>query len=227
MKLIFAFFSLFVITSYSVKGQQTQLQVGTQIPLNYSIGVEQQVSRKFSVNFQAGILTSPYDQIILEVLKKFGTSEALTNTIGDAFSIGYMLQPTFKFNFGKNYFGLDYSFYSLIANDVPVDAIENYYSVTLPKRQINRTNNFTLTSNLHNLGILYGRLFQFRNPHLHLKLEFSIAKTFSSSSTLTAEYGDVSHISPKIDDELNQYYIDYGYLPSLNVFLVYVLGKKK
>jgi hypothetical protein len=136
--------------------QRAQLQLGTQVPLNYSLGIEYKLfPDRLSGNMQFGLLTAPYHTAILELLKAFGTDEAIVNTIGEAFSSGLILQPSLKYHWKNNYTGLTYSHYALTANDAPTDAIETYYGMEIPGRN-RRQNEITLTSGLHNAGIFYG-----------------------------------------------------------------------
>jgi hypothetical protein len=184
----------------------------------YSIGYEYNLNNKLSFNAQVGILTKPYDAAILGILELFGTDEPIVNTIGEAFNIGYIIQPTIKYNFNKSYLGLSYSFFSLKANESPVDVLENYYEITLPIRV--KENELELRSDLHNIGLVLGRKFQFKDPTIKIHLEVSLAKTIGSNSKISSQYGDLENLSQIIDEELDTYYIDYGYLPSINIFIV-------
>ncbi|MFN8206849.1 MAG: hypothetical protein U0T82_05495 [Bacteroidales bacterium] len=210
--------SLFIFTVMPGLTQTASVQIGTQVPLFYSAGFELEAKNGLAFNFQSGILTKPYDAAILGTLKLFGTDEAIVNTIGEAFDYGFILQPSVKYHFKKWYTGLSYSYYSLVASDAPASLIENYYGITLPVTARNKE--LQLNSELQNAGILFGREFQFKNPGWQLSLELSLAKTFWSRSRLSNDNGDLPRLSAPIDEELNQYFIEYGYLPSINVFLV-------
>lgn len=216
---------LFFFTSISF-AQKSSIQVGTQIPLMYSVGYEFDLSNKISFNTQVGILTKPYDVTILAILKLADTEEAIVNTVGEAFSFGFIFQPTVKYNFRRNYIGVYYSCFSLIAEETPTDAIENYYNVYLPGRTKKIKNEFKLNSRLHNIGLLFGRRFEFKKPSFELKLELAFAKTFTSKSKLSSEFGDVSTASSLIDNELDYIYVNYGYLPSFNIFIVKKISKR-
>lgn len=199
-------------------GQSTSIFIGTQVPLVYSAGFEMESGFGLAFNAQAGILTKPYDQAILEMLKKLGTDEALTNTIGHAFNYGFVLQPALKYHFKSWYTGIHYSYFSLVASDAPADLIQNYYGISIPI--LFRNNTFRLNSELMNAGALIGREFHLKNPIWQINLELSLGKTFWSSSKLTSDSGELPRLSAAVDEKLNEYYLDYGYLPSLNVFIV-------
>lgn len=126
---LFIFF--FTNTAFA---QKSSIQLGTQIPLLYSIGYEFDIGNRISLNTQIRILTKPYDVAILEILKLSGSEESLVNTIGEA---------------------------------------------------------------------------------------------FKSKSKLTSEFGDVSTASSLIDNELDYCYVNYGYLPSFNIYIVKNIAKQK
>jgi len=194
------------------------LQIGTQIPLIYSVGYEYKTNGKFAFNVQTGILTKPFDKAILSILKMFGTDEAIVSTIGDAFNYGFVVQPAVKYIFNKYYAGISFSNYTLVAKETPKDAIQNYYGVTLPPRR--QSLPLSLKSNLSNVGVSFGRRFSFENSRIILLTEISLSKTFYSGSKLMTDSKDLTNLSTLINKELNSYYIDYGYLPSINLFVL-------
>jgi hypothetical protein len=207
----------FISFDQAGRAQSISLQLGTQIPLMYSGGFEFEFKKGLALNAQAGILTKPYDAAILEALKMFGTNEALVNTIGDAFSYGYVMQPAIKYHYRKWITGITYSYFSLVAKDAPVNLIENYYDVSLPPAY--RNIQLRLDSKLQNAGMLVGRRIILKNPDWQIVLECSLVKTFWSRSKLTTENVDLYFLSTAIDLKLQEYYIEYGYLPSINLFL--------
>lgn len=223
MKKIILIGAYLIINLYSSSAQQNEVMAGTYIPLYNSICYQQKVAKNFSLTGNIGLLTKPYDKLILDVLKAFDTDELLVNTIGEAFSYGLNIQPSLKYHVRKSYFAILYSYLVLVANDNPSDILSDYYGIYLPNR---RTVSMTLKSGLHNAGLCYGRKFKFQNPNLSLNLEFSVLKTFASSSKLKTEtMVDLMLLSNAVDNELNSYYVKYGILPSINVFLVYTFHK--
>lgn len=232
-KILIRLYILFVFCGYYNSGnaQNHSVFVGTQIPLQYSIGYSYQISPKFSSSLQLGLLTKPYDKIILNILDAMGTDDALTNTIGESFSYGLLVQPTVYWHWNEKYYiGVYGQWTYLRENDAPKDVIEAYYGTdidTAPsKRNRQRSgNSLTLESNLYNLGLLVGRSFFFKNPRLQLRIELATAKTLTSSSQISSEARDLSTLSEKVDVILGDYYWNYGYIPTLNVYLVYQFGK--
>lgn len=199
--------------------QKSSFQIGTQIPLMYSIGFEYETNSKVAFNVQAGILTKPYDAAILNVMKMFGTNEAVVYTIGESFKYGFIFQPSVKYYFNKRYYtGVSYSYYMLFAEASSEDAIQDYYGIRLPPSI--STTPLTLQSNLSNIGMYFGRKFNFKNSNVKLLTEISFAKTVYSKSKLMADSRAVPILIDKVDKDLNSYYVDYGYLPSINVFVL-------
>ena len=211
---------LFVLShQLNLLSQNKEIFIGLDVPLYYSFGYEQKIFNHLSLNGKLGILTKPFDVAILNTLKVFDADELLVNTIGDAFSVGISFQPTLKWYLRKTYVGLSYSFLILRANDCPTDAIENYYGISILDRRFTTLN---LQSKMHNAGVIFGRKFDFTDTRFSLNLEFSILKTFASKSYLRNDQDQtLETLSNTIDQELNQYYIEYGYLPSINILFVY------
>ncbi len=215
---------LLLLLSKTGYTQTSSFQIGTQVPLMYSVGYNYETKNKVALNMQAGVLTRPYDQAILQVLKKFGTNEVLVNTIGEAFDYGLIVQPSIKYNFNSYYAGITYSSYTLVARETPKNAIESYYGVRMPPGV--NSSPLRVQSHLSNAGLLFGRKFGFDNSKVELLLEFSLQKTFYSKSNVSAKYSgvagccDSSSLNNMVDKELNDYYLEYGYLPSINIFLL-------
>lgn len=218
MKKIIFFAALILAMSASVHAQR--IWAGTNIPLFYTLGYQQSIGERFSANAQFGLLTTPYDKAVLEILEAFDTDEALTNTIGEAFTIGVNVQPTFRWYFRKSYLGLAYSYLSLRADECPADAIENYYGISIPALY---SREYTLQSELHSAGLLYGRVFTLKNPRCAIHLELSALKTFASKSEFKDDGILPALLNEPVDKELNETYVKYGMLPSINVFFVYNL----
>lgn len=212
---------LFIFLSISVNAQSTKdliLEVGTELPLNYSIGFGYNYSEELQFSFRAGILTKPYDLLILEIIELTGTEESLVNTIRDAFNTGLMAKGGVNYRFPEFYTGVFYSFWRIHATDVPVDIINNYFQLNLPPDFIDPIE-YTLESDLHNLGILPGKTFPL-SDNLILATEFSMAKSITSKNSISCKYDDdmvlASNLIHKKPDPV---YKKYAYLPSINVFI--------
>lgn len=200
--------------------QENQVFLGVNIPTYYTVGYQRRLNQHFSFNGQVGILTDPFDEILVNIFEAFDADEVLLNTVGKAFSYGVNFQPMFKWHIRKVYFGIAYSCLNLVAKDRPSDVLENYYGIALNTRR--SANELTLKSTLHNGGISFGRSFNFKNPAFSVILELSVLKTFAAKSFINNEDGDrISALSTLVDSELSQYYIDYAFIPNLSIYLTY------
>lgn len=215
------FTAALILSSTRISAQnKTGLSIGIQFPLNYSIRFDNKLTSKTSFSITTGIITKPFDRLILKTLNTLGTSEALTNTVGEAWNYGVSIQPSILYHFKRSHFGVSYSFVFLTASEAPIDAINNYYSLSLPRFHMFNQVEYDLSSNLHNTGLLYGYNIPFKNEKFGLKLEFSLLKTVSSKSKLTSTQTIAHTTAPDlIDEELNQYFKKYGFIPSLNLYL--------
>lgn len=218
-------FLCFFLLHHSSSAQKSEITGGLHAPLYYTPGFEYHLTPWFSVNAQVGVLTKPFDQAIVEIAKAFGANREIVNLIGQSYRIGWNFQPTLKFHFGKNYFGLYYSQLRLYADAEPDKVLETFYSYNVPSWMRSTLNFLTVNSNLHNAGLLYGRRITFQNPAFELRFEASFAKNLESNSQLRYRGGqEVPFLSGFVDQELRQYYLDYGYLPSINMMFVYKFG---
>jgi hypothetical protein len=229
MKNLFLSCLLILICSASIA--QHSIKVGTQIPIQYAIQYDYQFHPNWSGNAQVGVLTKPYDQAILSTLKSLGVDQEIVNVLTSAFNFGVITQAGANYHFKKNYVGITGSWMHLQATDAPVSAVEAAFGVSVttypvrPRQSLRTPVELTLSSDLFNAGILYGRRFTFKNPRIELHTEFGFAKTVASKSYIESEQRSVESLSALVDNELQTDYLNYGYLPSINIFFVYKLGK--
>ncbi len=208
------------------------MKVGTQIPIQYAVQYDYKFHPKWSGNVQVGVLTKPYDQAILSILKSLGVDQEIVNVLTSAFNFGLITQAGMNYHFKKNYVGVTGSWIHLQAADTPVSAVEAAFNVNIasypqrPRQSAKTPISLTLSSDLYNAGILYGRRFTFKNPKIELHTEFSFAKVLGSSSYIDSAQKSLESLSTVVDNELKTDYLDYGYLPSINVFFVFKLGGK-
>ena len=210
---------------------QHKIKLGSQIPIQYALQYDYQIHKKWSLNGQVGVLTKPYDEVILEVMRSFGVDQEIVNVLSNAFQLGIVTQGGVNYHFGKNYVGALGSWIHLKAADTPVSAVEAAFNVsvasypTRPRQSNLNPVSLTLASDLYNVGILYDRRFTFANPKIELHTEFSFAKTIASSSYVESPQRALESLSTMVDAELKTTYLDYGFLPSINVFFVYKFGR--
>ena len=214
----------FSVSAIAQTEEKLIIEVGTELPLNYSIGFASNITEELLFSFRAGIMTKPYDDLIIGFLGNIVTTEAETNTIRDAFTHGLMFKPGMNYRFSNFYTGVFYSYWRLFATDVPVDLLNNYFQLSLPPNFIDPIE-YTLKSNLHNIGFVIGKTHTLKdNENIVLGTEFSIAKTVKTKNSLSNIYdNEMTLASGYVHDELNPLFLKYGYLPSFNFFIRFKL----
>jgi hypothetical protein len=222
-KLVNYLLAVFFITSPLFGFAQThRIKIVAEIPVQFGIGYEGQVSERFSVSVQGGVLTDPNSDLIINVLEKFGTDPDIILIIEDAFQFGLVGEFGVNYNFGKNYVGVFSQFINLRGNGTTADPIENYFDTTIPVFPGNGGNtDLKLRSSLIQGGLLYGRRFPLRNRHFEIDAEFGFSANLWSKSELSSERRNMNELSKQVDSELDYYYSNYGFVPSLSVILVY------
>ncbi|MCF8379725.1 MAG: hypothetical protein K9H49_09125 [Bacteroidales bacterium] len=212
---------LFLLLSFGAKAQVDRLifiEGGTEFPLNYSLGIGAGINNNFQFSIRAGLLTKPYDIIILNTLSALGVDQSITNTVGDAFTRGLTIKGGVNYSFPGFYTGAFYSFYNLNAVDVPTDLINNYFGLDLPLSLFDFIE-YKLKSDLHNIGLLIGKSFPV-NDRFDIGAEFSVAKTVSSTNSISNIYDkNMVQATGIIHEKMKPLYKKYGYLPSLNIFI--------
>ncbi len=215
--------------SFDVLGQKVAIYAGTQIPVKYDIGFEYKISPKISANFNIGILTKPYDEAILGILEEFGVSQPYIKMIGNTFKIGIVGDLGVRYHYKKNYFGIYGQNIYLFAQTSPTDQVERNLNIKITRNITfgNRTApQLDLKSNLWQMGLLYGRRFELKNPKYEFKAELALSANLTSTSKMYLDGIENAKLSELIDSELKPVYKDYAYLPSLNVYFVYKFLQK-
>ena len=85
--------------SHKTLAQRSSIKVIAEVPLNFGIGYEGQISKHFSVGGSVGVLTSPNSDLIITYLRFIGTDEKLVLMIDDAFQLGVVGELNFNYNF--------------------------------------------------------------------------------------------------------------------------------
>jgi len=209
----------------------SQLGIHAEIPVQIGIGFETFLSKRISVQVQGGVLTEPNSTLIISSLEALGTDPEIILMIENTFKFGIVGELGVRYNFKKNYAGAFFQNISLSGNDTPTSLIESYYDVDLstyptrPRKNSTVETSLTLRSQLYQVGVLYGRRLSFKNPRWNLNLELGISKNIASSSELSSENKNLEALSAEVEKELDYWYSNYAYVPSLTVVLAYSLKK--
>ena len=223
--IIFFLFGLtLLLVSKKVNGQ-IQVQAGFSLPVSYTLGLEAKPTNiPVSLGLKYGILAPPFDDAIFKIIDYFGNDELLTKTIQEANPGGFILQPELKYHRKNFHIGIQYAYIKLNADDVPEDIIENYYGVDL--RDSRKDRHLYLESRLHNIGFNIGYTFYLtKKKEVGVISELSFSKTISSNSDISADKDyNADDFKETVQTKLNDYYWEYGYLPSINILLFYQIN---
>ena len=220
------------VICFKALAQESSLKLLAEVPLQFGIGYEGKISNRFSVALSAGVLTQPNSTLIVDVLDAFGTDDAITIMITDAFKFGVVGKTGVNYNFKRSYVGGFFEIIALQAGDTPRTLIESYFGTNVnsyPARRGRGQSNevyLRLSSTLYQGGILYGRRFPLKNKQFEIDTEIAVSANLGSKSKLTSEYRDLATLSKEVDTELSGYYSSYGFVPSLAVAFVYKFNKQ-
>jgi len=206
--------------------QKHSIKALAEVPVQFGIGYEYHITKKFSVTAQGGVLSEPNSTLVINVLDKLGTSPDIIAIIEDSFKFGLVGEAGVNYNFGKNYVGTFGQFINLRGKGTVPDLVEEYFEENFSlfpvrpgtdpdERQV------SIRSSLIQVGILYGRRFPLKNEHLEIDAEFGVSKNVWSKSRLYSDNRDLREMDDEVDEELDYYYSKYGYIPSLTVAFVY------
>jgi hypothetical protein len=225
------FFIICCCNISSAQASRHSFSIGTQIPLQYTLGYEYQVSDHFSAQIQGGLLTSPYDQVILSVMKSLGVDDSLKNMINDAFKLGTIVGVVTKYHFNENhYIGITGEWVRLNGGDVAADLLSAYFGRDISPLKHGAYSSplqLTMQSSLYLAGITYGRRFHFSNPAYEIAAEISVTKCFASTNSFSSNRPrldgtqQVKLLYSELDSDLNSDYSRYVYVPTLNVYFIW------
>jgi len=225
------FFVLCSVIWTKSNGQNNQLSVGVQAPLYYTISYEEQLYKKLHLNFQFGWLDQPFESIIIKESKRRGLNSEIADITAKQFSIGYAIQPMLKFKFKHFYVGALYSYTVLKATDLPAVQLANIYNIDLSGYQgllfANIMRDVALQSKLHLPGLFIGKEFKIVKTNLLLGIEIGFQKIVGSSSKLTygSDQAEVPFVGNLVNEDLNEYYVEEGNVPTLSLSIVYKFKK--
>jgi hypothetical protein len=230
MRIVILLLSVFfVLPAFA---QQSAVTLLAEVPVQFGIGYEGKLSKRFSVSLQGGVLSKPNSSIIIGVLGELGTDEEIVLMIENAFKFGVVAEAGVNYNFRRNYVGIYSQMISLTGGDAPKDLIETYFNEDIdryPSRRGRTSSNevfLTLKSTLVQVGILYGRRIPL-STRLSLNAEFAVCANVGSKSKLSSETRELDALSVEVDEELAGYYSSFAYIPSISIGLCYELRKSR
>jgi hypothetical protein len=205
---------------------KSYFKIGTQIPFQHSIIYDHRITPGFSINGGVGLITGPYTNMIFSGLENRGMISASDrNVIDRTFQMGVTYQLGANFHFDKNYIRT-YGQLMTLNGDLSYTDLANLYLGTNIPDVTRFLNPIDVRSNVPMVGVLYGRRFSIgKNSEIHV--EGSIAKTLGhntkyKTNTFLDRIDLVNDIIYSgIDNDLDSYFTQKGWLPSVNVYYVY------
>ncbi len=206
-------------------GQAASFRLGTDFPLRYTAGLTYNPYGRVSLQVNAGFLTTPYDDIILDYLSLLDVDEDALDVAERAFDQGGVYDIGANLNIGKGYVGVFGQFVRLRGSGTPIELLEAFLNLDLSPYYLPGTNrSVTLRSTLYQAGARLGTRIPVFEPDLELHLELSFSVNIDSESSFTTEASLPEFVYDRFEQDLREVYQDYLYLPSIGAFLVYNFG---
>jgi hypothetical protein len=211
---------------------RSHIFIGSQIPVQFTAGYGYQFSDRFSLRTQAGLVTKPYSGFIVNAMEAFGMDKYLAQAIKKSFRSGTVLGAGPNYHFGKSYIGIYGQYMHLKGGGItPADALSIHLKKDFTDFNVGGLPlfEFSLQSNLMNIGALFGRSFQLRSPRLSINGEISLSKivasknSFSSNRTIVDRTVYAQNLFKEIDNDMRDAYWKYGFIPTINMYLIYRL----
>ena len=204
--------------------------IGTQVPLQFTAGYGYRFSHRLSARAQAGFVVKPYSRVMVDAMEVFGLDEYIARVIRKSFKSGTIVGIGPTYHFGNNYIGIYGQYFDLKGEGITTaDALSVYFKQDFTDFDLTGfpVFEFSMQSNLINAGALVGRRFPLRNPRLSLNGEVGLSKivasknSFSSNRPLIDQSLFATEIYKEIDTEMQTAYWKHGFIPTLNLYLVY------
>lgn len=212
---------------YDYEEMGSFLKFGTQIPFQHSIIYDHKITPAFSLNAGFGLIAAPYPGMILSTLEGRNViSQNDKEIIKRSWQNGITYQVGANVHFTNNYVRLFGQMAHLNADLAVTDLANLYLDTNLPAIT-GFLNPIDIRSNAPMIGLLYGRRFTFPSSPHEIHIEGSISKTLGHNTTYRTgtfiDNFDVINdlIYNEVDDDLDKYFNDYGWIPSINVYYVY------
>ncbi len=238
--IIFLFIFLTPREAVSQAGDQG-LRFGLKLPYTYDIGYYHRFSTRIGMHLSTQFVTVPISNTVTGMMNLYGADPKVTAILEEPLTFGYGFDHGWEYYFGTDnrryYGGLSVQWMTLLKQELNDEVIDNALAddpiigcETLDKCPINTGHQFpdskalTLKSNYVNVSLTFGVTFKVpHNKKSEFRLEGQLAKTIASRHALYSEYRYISPISERVNEDLQDTMIKYGWFPSLNIFYIYKL----
>lgn len=250
--------SLLLLSHFESKSQFLRAKVGVDVPMQYLLGLNYQLGKKVSFDLSGGIVASPWNNELYDVITVPGEYQARKEFLQETTDGGWVLGAGGNYHFGKWYAGIfgqriqlnasgtyDYILNSDLLQEELTDdekqtldeILDLIKSNPISSRLVDFEDKIFLETVLYQLGLKVGRRFFFKNPRWEFRLELAFSKNMYAQSTSDYDQGLIDQIlkfdtdgdlADRLDfearlDELDDIFRDYGYIPTLNFGLTYLL----
>lgn len=224
-----------LILSLQAQNRRAALQIGTQFPLQYGVGVEYQFNKRISSYLQAGLLTKPYDEYLIHSMELSGLKKDLSRIMRRSFDRGLFLNLGTNYHFDKYYAGVFGQIGNMHGKGPLLEMANIYFKGKLPEVDptwliLAENLQMNWRSKVIDAGLIVGRRFLFSDSRFELRTEFGLTKILASNSKFTVGNSLIDdtplaqEFYTKLKKEFKDAYWKYGLLPSLNLYLVYKLN---
>lgn len=253
MKKIYILGLLFaILTHIEGKAQFLRAKVGIDIPMQYLIGLNYQQGKHFSFDLSGGIITSPWNNELYDVIRVPSKHKARKEFLQETTDGGWVIGTGANYNFKNWYAGLfiqqiqlnaSGSYRYILNSDLlqqemtPEEKQQLDIALGIFGPFVNLNDEISLQTKLLQGGLKVGRRFFFKNPRFEFRLELAYSMNLNARTTTNYDVSLVNEIvnldptsdlSERLDfntrvKEVDQFFIDYGYIPTLNAGLTYLL----
>lgn len=206
--------------------RQHEIRVNARYPLQASIGYDFFFSKRFSARAEAGMLglsnsflfVGQSEQNDINLMLRDSFDRGLSFSIGVQYHLHHQYVGVFAQSLrmkGATASSMMESQFNTVITDHPLKAGAD--------AEVPQT--LTLTSQLMQMGILYGRVIPFKDSRWRANIEFAISKTFASKSALHSNTRDLGALQGALDEQLDDWYRRYGFVPSLSIGISRTFGR--
>ena len=238
-KITYLLFTVLLFFQISVYSQSQSVKAGIELPLQYSIGLENRFTEGLSVYGQIGAMFFPFNYTSLAMMENYGGNKGMTDILESCFQSGITFNAGGNYYFSKqtrkNYAGPFLQYYNMFKSDISDKVINEYFNVDLNSFPIGATQGnmstepLILSTNFIQLGVLVGRrIFFYKKNDMELHVEFGISKTIYSSSRIDSDFRIFSNdLKENVNNTIDEYYKKHAVFTTLNIYYIYKFNYEK
>lgn len=213
------------------KSMRGKVKLLVEAPVQFGVGFEASLTNRFSLSLQTGLLRDPHSTLMMKSFEAFGMDEEIIVMIENSFKHGVVLEAGLNYNFRKSYAGVFFQQINLRSGSSPASVYQSRFDTDIntlpvkPNSTVQIETSLTIQSSLSQLGFMYGRRFLLKNPRFEIDVEAGISKNVGSVTKVTSKNREVGPLDNQVNQELDDYYSKYAFIPSLTVAFVYNISR--